>query len=61
MALTITQQDKEGITLLELQGNLTFGEECDAFNQQIKDLLEANRPRIVLNMEGINFCDSSGL
>lgn len=61
MALTINLLEKEGVTLLELQGNLTFGEECDSFNEQIKNLLDANRLRIVLNMEGISFCDSSGL
>ena len=61
MALTITQQDKEGITLLELSGKFIFGEECKIFNKQMEDLLEENRPRIVLNMEGISFCDSSGL
>ena len=61
MTLTINQLEKEGITLLVLQGNLIFGEERDSFYEQIYNLLEANRPKIVLNMEGINFCDSSGL
>ena len=61
MVLTITQQEKEGITLLELQGKLIFEEECDAFNQQIKDLLAANKNKIILNLEGVSYCDSVGL
>ena len=61
MALTINQQEKEGITLLELQGKLIFEEECDAFNQQIKDLLAANKNKIILNLEEVSYCDSVGL
>ena len=61
MALTITQQEKEGITLLVLQGKLIFEEECDAFNQQIKALLAANKNKIILNLEEVSYCDSVGL
>lgn len=61
MALTINQLEKEGITLLELQGKLIIGEERDAFNQQIKDLLDANKNKIILNLEEVSYCDSVGL
>jgi len=61
MALTINLQDKEGVTILVLSGKLICGEGCDAFNQQIKDLLDTNKARIVLNLEGVSSCDSSGL
>jgi len=61
MALTINQLEKEGITLLELQGKLTFGEECEIFNKQIKDLLDTNKNKIILNLEEVSYCDSSGL
>ena len=61
MALTINQVEKEGITLLELSGKLVIGEECDAFKQQIKDLLDADKFKIVLDLEKVSLCDSSGL
>lgn len=61
MSLTINLQDIKGVTILELRGKLVFGEDCDAFNQQIKDLLDANKARIVLNLEGVKYCDSAGL
>ena len=61
MTLTINQLEKEGVTLLELQGKLIFGEEGDAFNQQIKDLLDTNKHKIILNLEEVSICDSCGL
>jgi len=61
MALNINQQERKGVVVLELSGRLKFGEDCDTFNQQIDDLLDANKARIVLNLEGVSFCDSSGL
>ena len=61
MALTITQQEKEGITLLELKGKLIFGEECDAFNKQIEDFLDADKNKIILNLKEVSYCDSFGL
>ncbi len=61
MALVINQQEREGVIVLELSGKLVFGEGCDAFNQQIKDLLDANKNKIILNLEEVSFCDSSGL
>ena len=61
MALTINLQEKEGITLLELSGKLVFGEECDAFDNQIEDLLDVNKFKIVLNLEEVSYCDSFGL
>ena len=61
MALTITQQEKEGITLLELQGEFKFEEDSDSFYEQIKNLLEANKNKIILNLEEVSYCDSFGL
>ena len=61
MSLTCNLQDKKGVTILELSGRLKFGEDCDTFNQQIKDLLDVNKNKIILNLEEVSFCDSSGL
>ena len=61
MSLTINHQDIKGVTILELRGKLIFGEECDAFNQQIKDLQDADKAKIVLKLEGVKYCDSAGL
>ncbi len=61
MALIMNQQDREGVVVLNLSGKLIFGEDCDAFNQQMKDLQDADKNRIILNLEEVGFLDSSGL
>ena len=61
MALVINQQEREGVIILGLSGRLVFGEECDAFDQQVKDLLAANKNKIILNLEEVSYCDSVGL
>ncbi len=61
MVLVINQQEREGVVVLALSGKLKFGEGCDIFNKQIKDLLDANKNKIILNLEEVSFCDSSGL
>ena len=61
MTLVINQQEREGVVVLTLSGKLVFGEDCDAFNQKIKDLQNADKNRIILNLEEVGFLDSSGL
>lgn len=61
MALVINQQEKESVVVLKLSGKLTSEEECDAFNKQIEDLLQEAKNKIILNLEEVNFCNSSGL
>ena len=61
MALTITQQEKEGITLLELSGRLVYGPEVDSLSQEVKRLLGDSKSRIVLDFEHVTYCDSCGL
>jgi anti-sigma B factor antagonist len=61
MALVINQQEREGVVVLTLSGKLIYGEDCNTFNQQIKDLQDANKNRIILNLEEVGSLDSSGL
>ncbi len=61
MALTINQAERDGVIILELSGRLVIGKECDAFNQQIEDLLDANENKIILKLEQVSYCDSFGI
>ena len=61
MSLTINLQDVKGATILVLSGKPICGEGCDAFNKQIEDLLQENKNKIILNLEEVSYCDSSGL
>jgi len=57
--INIRRQDD--ITILDLQGNLVLGEAVSTFRDQIHDLLSAGVKKIVVNLTGVPFVDSSGI
>ena len=61
MALDITQREREGIAILDLKGRLTVGDEASAFRDRISALNQAGTHRLVLNLEGVDYIDSTGL
>jgi anti-sigma B factor antagonist len=61
MALEILQRDREGITLLDLKGRITAGPEVGSLRTLIEDLCVTPGQKIILNMQHIDFIDSTGL
>src|SRR5690348_639251 len=61
MALDITQREREGITILDLKGRLTVGNEASAFRDRISALNQAGTHNLVLNLQGVDYIDSTGL
>jgi anti-sigma B factor antagonist len=61
MSLTISQSEKESVTILELQGVLTVGEASSRLRDKLRDLLVADHCNVVLNLAGVNYIDSTGL
>ncbi len=61
MNLTINARETQGVTILELTGRLTLGEECNSLRQRVSDLLGANKKRILLNLADVTHTDSSGI
>lgn len=61
MALEITQREENGIYRLALKGRLVLGDENIGFRATIENLLAAGATRIVVNLEHVNYVDSSGL
>lgn len=59
--LTINRRDKQGVVFLDMSGRITLGEECNAFRQQVKKLLEEGQKKIVLNLGEITRVDSAGI
>ena len=54
--------NKEGnnIAVLELEGDLVVSE-IDKLRQEVHSLLNENVTKIILDMSGVNFIDSSGI
>ncbi len=61
MSLDIQQREREGIIILDLKGRLVVGEPIASLRERCRELCEAGRQNIILNMEGVDYIDSTGL
>ena len=60
MPISIHQREQEGIVILSLKGRLTVGE-SNPLREKIGQLLASGRSNIVLDLEDIDYIDSTGL
>ncbi len=61
MSLEIVHREREGITLLDLKGRIVAGEEASAFREAAEQYTSAEGSRLILNMEHVDYVDSTGL
>jgi anti-sigma B factor antagonist len=61
MSLEITRREREGITILDLDGRLTVGQETGMLRETILDLAGSGTTKVVLNLEKVEYIDSTGL
>lgn len=61
MGLDITQREREGIVILDLDGRLTVGQEAGALREAVLKLSTEGRNNVVLNLEKVEYIDSTGL
>jgi anti-sigma B factor antagonist len=61
MSLEIDRKEREGISILELNGRITMGDEATKFRQIVQDLAKSPNPKLILDMEHVDYIDSTGL
>jgi len=61
MALTFTIREVDGVTVVKLDGRITLGEESNSLRIKLKDLINAGKRKIILNLSDVTFLDSAGL
>jgi anti-sigma B factor antagonist len=61
MTLHIASREVDGVTVLALNGRVVLGEESSTLREKVKDLLAAGKKKIVLNMDKLDYIDSSGV
>jgi anti-sigma B factor antagonist len=61
MSLRITNSEVDGVTVLELDGRISLGEESNSLREKLKGLVAAGTKKIVLNVANIKYIDSTGL
>lgn len=61
MSLAIGQRTREGIIILDLKGRLIVGEPVSGLREKIRSLAEERSTNVVLNLEQVDYIDSTGL
>ena len=61
MSMTFTTREVGGVTIVDLSGKITLGEGGVTLREEVRKLVAAGQKKIVLNLAGVNYIDSSGL
>jgi anti-sigma B factor antagonist len=59
--LTIKERQVGDVTVLDMEGKITIGEGSVALRTAIRRLLEEGKKKILLNLAGVGYIDSSGI
>lgn len=61
MSFKATAREVGGVTVVDLSGRITLGEGSAMLRELVRDLLQKNQKKIVLNLADVNYIDSSGI
>ena len=59
--LNIEERQAGDVTVLDMSGKITIGEGSVALRTAVRRLLEEGKKRILLNLAGVGYIDSSGI
>jgi anti-sigma B factor antagonist len=59
--LSIKEREANGVTVLDLSGRITIGEGSVQLREAVRKLLDSGKKKILLNLAGITYVDSSGI
>ena len=59
--LNIRERQAGDVTVLDMDGRITIGEGSVALRSAIRRLLEEGKKKILLNLAGVGYIDSSGI
>ena len=61
MSFRAVSREVGGVTVVDMDGRITLGEGSDLLRELIEEKLNSGRKKIVMNLAGINYIDSTGL
>jgi anti-sigma B factor antagonist len=61
MPLQIDSREVAHVTILDIQGRIVLGDEIHDLREAVRGLLEADKKKIILNLAGVDYIDSSGV
>ena len=59
--LNIRERQAGDVTVLDMDGRITIGEGSVALRSAVRRLLEEGKKKILLNLAGVGYIDSSGI
>jgi len=59
--MTITTREVSHVTIVDLNGRITLGDETGKLRDAIRQLIAAGKKKIILNLAHIDYIDSSGV
>ena len=59
--MRVLTRERDGVTILELQGKLMGGPDADAFRGIVHGLIEKDAKRVVIDLKGISWINSTGV
>ncbi|MDD4857674.1 MAG: STAS domain-containing protein [Candidatus Krumholzibacteria bacterium] len=59
--MRIESRERDGVTILDLQGKLMGGSDAEAFKVAIHKLLDKGRKRVIVNLHGVDWINSTGV
>ena len=59
--MQIDERVVDGVTILDLKGKMTLGEGDELLKDKINSLIQQNKKKLLLNLEGVPYIDSAGL
>ena len=61
MSVKSSSREIGGVTIIDLEGRITLGEGSTLLKDLIREKLDAGHKKIVMNLAGISYIDSTGL
>jgi anti-sigma B factor antagonist len=59
--MTIITREVSHVTVLDLNGRITLGDETELLRDKVRELIAGGKKKIVLNLAHIDYIDSSGV
>ncbi len=59
--MTITTREVSHVTIVDINGRITLGDETGKLRDTIRGLIAAGKKKIVLNLAQVDYIDSSGV
>lgn len=61
MSMHINAREVQGVTILDISGRITLGDETGTLRDAVRDLVSKGAKKIVLNLAEVTYIDSTGV